>query len=257
MKWTTATVVSQDALGGSNYRLTLREPEIAAAAQPGQFVELATGGATLLNKPISIAAANRDAGTFSVVYKVIGPGTRAFSSYTRERRIKILAPCGNGFDRVRGHAIVVGGGIGIPPLRFLVAENLSHATFSAILGARSRSELVLDADFTEMTGGEPMIATDDGTRGHRGMVTDLLATALKRQTAPVYACGPVPMLARVAQMCQAAAVPCYVCLEAYMGCGMGVCMGCVVPTVRGMERVCHEGPVFNAADVRWDELIKE
>ena len=257
MKWTTATVVNQESLGGSNYRLTLREPEVAAAARPGQFIELSTGGATLLNKPISIASTAPADGTFTIVYKVVGSGTRAFSSFTRARRIKLLGPCGNGFDRVRGAAILVGGGIGIPPLHFLAATHANHVAFTVILGARTRTELVFEHELATLSTVPPLIATDDGSRGHKGFVTDLLATVLKRQPAPVYACGPLPMLARVAHICQAASAPCTVCLEAYMGCGIGVCMGCAIPTVRGMERVCREGPVFDAADILWDELLKD
>ena len=257
MKWTAGTVVAQESLGGSNYRLTLREPNVAAAARPGQFIELSTAGATLLNKPVSIASTARADGTFDIVYKVVGPGTRAFSSFTRERRVKLLGPCGNGFDRVRGSAILVGGGIGIPPLHFLAAEHADHVAFTAILGARTRAELVLERELAALAEAPLLVATDDGSRGHRGFVTDLLVTALKRKQVPVYACGPLPMLARVAQICQAASVACTVCLEAYMGCGIGVCMGCAIPTVRGMERVCREGPVFDAADIRWDELLKD
>ena len=256
MKWSEATVVSQRHLGGPNYQLALREPALAASARPGQFIELSSCGATLLNKPVSIAGSDRKAGTFTIVYKVVGPGTRAFSGYAQGRQVKLLGPCGTGFSPVTGAALVVGGGIGIPPLHFLVEAN-PDAQFTVLLGARTKAELVLEHGLAQRCATPPSVATDDGSRGHKGVVTDLLETALGCAAAPVFACGPVPMLVRVANLCAAAKVPCTVCLEAYMGCGMGVCMGCVIPTVRGMERVCREGPVFNAADVDWPALLKE
>lgn len=253
MKWLTARVVEQRRVSGNNYALTLAAPEVARAARPGQFVELSTRGATLLNKPISIAAVDGAAGTITLVYKVVGPGTRAFSAYTPGVEAPLLGPCGNGFAPVRGQAYAVGGGIGIPPMLFLVAANRSNAEFEVVLGARTAEDVVLLSEF-RVFGCAPSVTTDDGSSGRRGFVTDVLAEKLRAAPAPVYACGPVPMLARVAALARAHDVPCFVCLEAYMGCGMGVCMGCVVPTVRGMERVCREGPVFAAADVKWDEL---
>lgn len=253
MKWLTARVVEQRRLGGNNYALTLAAPEVAREARPGQFVELSTRGATLLNKPISIAAADATAGTITLVYKVVGPGTRAFSAYVPGLEVPLLGPCGNGFAPVRGRAYAVGGGIGIPPMLFLVAASAGGAAFEVVLGARAADEVVLLNEFRAL-GCEPCVTTDDGSCGRRGFVTDVLEEKLQVTPMPVYACGPVPMLARVAALARAHDVPCCVCLEAYMGCGIGVCMGCVVPTVRGMERVCREGPVFAAADVQWDEL---
>jgi len=254
MTWTRATVVEQVRLGGGNYCLRIAAPEIAAAARPGQFVELSTGGATLLNKPISIAQADAAAGTITLVYKVVGPGTRAFSAYRAGGEVMLLGPCGNGFAPVAGRAYAVGGGIGIPPMLFLVARHAGEAAFDVLLGARTQEDLVLVQEFTEVNGRAPALITDDGSSGRRGYVTELLDEMLRKAAAPVYACGPVPMLTRVAALARAHKVPCFVCLEAYMGCGIGVCMGCVVPTVRGMERVCREGPVFDAADIAWDAL---
>lgn len=253
MKWLTARVVEQRRLSGSNYALTLAAPEVACAARPGQFVELSTRGATLLNKPISIAVADAAAGTITLVYKVVGPGTRAFSTYVPGMEVPLLGPCGNGFAPVHGRAYAVGGGIGIPPMWFLAAANRGGAQFEIMLGARSVEDVVLVKEF-EALGCVPSVTTDDGSSGRRGFVTELLEEKLAAAPAPVYACGPVPMLAQVAALARAQEAPCFVCLEAYMGCGIGVCMGCVVPTVRGMERVCREGPVFAAADVKWDEL---
>ncbi len=252
MTWTTARVHAQQHLNGQNYRLVLHVPEIAAQALPGQFIELATGGATLLNKPLSIAAVAPTTGLLTVVYKAVGPGTRAFAQYTAGHEVRVLGPCGNGFALPDVPSYAVGGGIGIPPLYFLTERTLQP--LSVILGARCADELVLVDEFTRRAQISLTLTTDDGSCGLKGFVTDALAPLLRAERRPVYACGPVAMLAAVARICAATAAPLWVCLEAYMGCGMGVCMGCVVPTVRGMERVCHEGPVFAGADILWEQV---
>ncbi len=231
----------------------LHAPQIAAAAEPGQFIELSTAGATLLNKPFSIARVTDDRSAFSIVYKVVGPGTRAIASFAEDRIVNLLGPCGKGFPRHEERAYLVGGGIGVPPLFFL-ASRRGNTRMTIMLGAGTRDDIVLMSDFENSLGVTPVIATDDGSAGHEGTVVELLEDALLRRPAPVYACGPMPMLAAVARLCGKCNVPSYVCLEAYMGCGMGVCMGCAVPTVRGMERVCREGPVFSGADILWDAV---
>jgi len=250
--WTTARVQAQQHLGGQNFRLVLQAPEIAAQAIPGQFIELSTGGATLLNKPLSIATVTPAAGLLTVVYKAVGPGTRAFVQYPIGHEVRVLGPCGNGFALPSAPCYAVGGGIGIPPLFFL-AERAAQPV-AVILGARSADGLVLVDDFTRHTQVTLTLTTDDGSCGLKGFVTDALTPLLRAERRPVYACGPVPMLAAVARVCAEYATPLWVCLEAYMGCGIGVCMGCVVPTVRGMERVCHEGPVFLGTDILWEQM---
>ena len=254
MSWGPATVTHQEHLCGDNRRISIQAPAIARTAMPGQFVELSTGGATLLNKPVSIAAVDRQAGTIDLVYKIIGRGTRAISAYRAGETVKLLGPCGTGFSRPHPRACIIGGGIGIPPLLFLATEYQRQTAFTCILGAGTADDLVLLSDFSAIRGATVHCATDDGSYGRHGLVIDLLAEAWRDEPLPVYACGPVPMLKSVAANCHEAGVPAYVCLEAYMGCGIGVCMGCVIPTVRGMERVCMEGPVFTADDILWDQM---
>jgi dihydroorotate dehydrogenase electron transfer subunit len=241
-------------LGGDNYRITCSLPQIAGEARPGQFVEVGTGGATLLNKPFSIARTDPAAGTFDLVFKVVGPGTAAIAAYRPGCRVKVIGPCGNGFPAVPEPAWIVGGGIGIPPLSFLVSRTGPEAVAGVALGARTAVDVVLADEFQALTTVPPVITTDDGSAGRRGFVTDVLKEWLAQTVRPVCACGPAPMLRRVAQLCDAAGAPLYACLEAYMGCGTGICMGCVIPTVRGMERVCREGPVFMGSDILWNEL---
>jgi dihydroorotate dehydrogenase electron transfer subunit len=252
MMWTTARVHAQQHLSGQNHRLVLHAPELAAQAVPGQFIELSTGGATLLNKPLSIAAVAPADGLLTVVYKTVGPGTRAFAHYHAGASVRVMGPCGNGFTLPDAPCYAVGGGIGIPPLYFLATR--TQQPMAVVLGARSADDMVLVDEFTKCAHVTLTLTSDDGSCGIKGMVTDALTLALHAERRPVYACGPVPMLRAVARLCAEHAAPLWACLEAYMGCGMGVCMGCVVPTVRGMERVCHEGPVFRGEDVLWEQL---
>ena len=253
MNWTAAVVVAQTRLGDPYFRLVLRAPEIAAAVRAGQFVELATGGATLLNKPFSVAAADCAAGTIAIVYKVVGPGTQAMARFEPGQAVRLLGPCGNGFERPTKRAYLVGGGVGIPPLLLLAAQAHEQADLTVLLGARTMDDVILEKDFAPYSQ-HILTTTDDGSCGMKGLVTDLLTQRLARAPAPVYACGPMPMLKAVAGVCRAARVAASVCLEAYMGCGIGICTGCVVPTVRGMERVCREGPVFAGGDVLWEQI---
>ncbi len=251
----TSLVVSQIQLSENCFRLDLFMPEIAEVARPGQFVEISTNNATLLNKPISIAAVSKQNKTFSLIYKVVGKGTKALSKLIKNDKVKVIGPCGNGFQKVESFAYGVGGGIGIPPIFFLAAENnISTKNWEIILGAGTFKDLVLTTDFKTDLEISPIITTDDGSTGLKGNVCLPLEEKLKIKPAPVYACGPMPMLAAISNLCKNYNVTSHVCMEAYMGCGIGVCMGCVIPTVRGFERVCKEGPVFLGKDVSWDKL---
>ena len=250
----TSLVVSHIHLSGNCFQLDLFMPEIAETARPGQFIEISTNGATLLNKPISIAAISKQNKTFSLVYKVVGEGTKALSKLIENDKVKVIGPCGNGFQKVERFVYGVGGGIGIPPIFFLAAENNFSTKFDIILGAGTSDDLVLETDFKNNLEITPIITTDDGSAGLKGNICLPLEEKLKIKPAPVYACGPMPMLAAISNLCKKYNVPSFVCMEAYMGCGIGVCMGCVIPTVRGFERVCKEGPVFLGKDVIWNEL---
>jgi dihydroorotate dehydrogenase electron transfer subunit len=249
-----AHIAATARLAGANYRLEFTMPAIARSAAPGQFVEVGTNGATLLNKPFSIAAVDAARGTFTLIVKVIGRGTAAIAGYEPGREVNVLGPCGNGFPLEKGPVYIVGGGIGIPPLLFLASRLPAPADAAVVLGARTAEDMVLEHEFAALTGASAVITTDDGSRGRAGFVTEALEELLALDARPVYVCGPVAMLRRVAGLCAAAGVRVHACLEAYMGCGTGICMGCVIPTVRGMERVCREGPVFLGSDVLWEQL---
>ncbi len=250
----TSLVVSQIQLSENCFLLDLFMPEIADSARSGQFVEISTNDATLLNKPISIAAISKQTKTFSLVYKVVGKGTKALSKLIKNDKVKVVGPCGNGFQKPESFAYGVGGGIGIPPIFFLATENNISINFDIILGAGTSDDLVLETDFKTDLEISPIITSDDGSTGLKGNVCLPLEKKLKIKPATVYACGPLPMLAAISNLCKKYNVTSHVCMEAYMGCGIGICMGCVVPTIRGFERVCKEGPVFLGEDILWNEL---
>lgn len=250
MKQTQAQVHDNRRLTAEMWSLTLCDAHCAQTAVPGQFVEISTRGVTLLNKPISIASTAPDDALFTLIYKVIGPGTRALSAMKPGDAVRIIGPCGTGFPVPESPVYAVGGGCGIPPISFLA--QIYGNRIMPLLAARTAESLVQEEVCAAWTGHAPMVTTDDGSKGLRGQVAPHLAECLATTPAPVYACGPLPMLRAVAACARAAGVSCFVSLEAYMGCGFGVCMGCVVPTVRGYERVCKEGPVFPAEDIVWD-----
>lgn len=231
--------------------LVLRAPEAAAAARPGQFLHLLCGdppcgdGAyRYLRRPVSLFRADRSAGTVSVLFRVLGEGTRWLAARRAGETVNALGPLGRGFpldvfgeagvDGAAGSgdgpaALVVGGGVGIPPLFFLARELRRRGVpVRAILGARSAADLLAEADFARA--GVPVdAATDDGSRGWRGLVTDLLAGALDAHPeAVVFACGPLPMLRAVQGMAAGRAVPAYLSVEERMACGVGACLGCPV-----------------------------
>ena len=255
-----------------HFRMTLGAPEIARVALPGQFVHILTREATstdpLLRRAFSIMAAENE--TIEILYRVEGKGTHLMSQWQPRQQIDVIGPLGTPFAADRQHALLVGGGVGIPPMVMLAAARHQAKgpgeieilqTTVALLGARSHEELICREDFARYQV-LVEVATDDGSTGHQGYVTDLLKKHLEQahQQAvlpTVFACGPLPMLQAVASLCAHWRAPCQVSLEENMPCGVGVCNGCVVP-VRGAgdeygryRRICVDGPVLWANEVDW------
>ena len=251
-----STIITREQLTVDVVRLTLHCPRIAAAAKPGQFV-MVRAGATLdplLRRPFSIHKVSAG-GSLAILFKVIGKGTRLLATAAPGDELEVLGPLGRGFvpDPAGPHCLI-GGGMGIAPLYFLAQHLLaaggSHANPPVLLGAQTQAELLLLAqEFSEL--GYPVLtATDDGSLGHQGFVTDLLDRLLT-EVRQVYVCGPMPMMRTVAAKCQNAGVACQVSLETHMACGLGACLGCAFPVSGGYRHVCKDGPVFPAAEVLW------
>lgn len=239
-------------------RLTLNAPDIAAAARPGQFVMLRTtcGQDPLLRRPLSIHQTSDDGGV-QIVLKVVGRGTDLLARLQSGDIVEILGPLGQGF-RIKEHRehCLVGGGMGIAPLLFLAHWLLQKCKMEKepiiILGARNRVEIepfVADFQHTDL---QVHIATDDGSLGHHGLVTDIVKRMYLQSEDMVYSCGPKPMMAALSLYCHAGQVPCQVSMETVMACGMGACLGCAVAVrAGGYAHVCSDGPVFDAQELVW------
>lgn len=247
--------------------MVLREPSVAERARPGQFVMLrvASGPDPLLRRPFSVCGRIGD-DAFGLLYRVVGRGTALMAERRVGERMQVLGPLGNGFpvERSSRPSVLAGGGVGVAPLLFLAQELLGQEgrPVSFLAGFPGKEALLLPRDVLRLEL-EVGIATDDGTLGHAGPVTDLLASRLAAVAGPeeapaVFACGPPAMLERVAALARAAGAPCLVSLEAAMACGLGACLGCTLPEAsregRGYLRVCTEGPVVPAEAVDWERM---
>jgi dihydroorotate dehydrogenase electron transfer subunit len=260
-----AVVVEHRLRATNQYELILHAPPIAERATPGQFVMLRPlrTHAPLWRRPYSILRANPDKGVFSVFYSVQSAFTELLSLKPIGSTVQTLGPLGSYFVPVRAarRHILVAGGVGAPPLCFFAARLAPtlHANEQLLIlvGARRR-DLLVGVDEFRALGATVRVATDDGSHGYQGSVTDLLQHALEEPIeSAVYACGPNRMLQGVAQACLARGTPCQVSLDAPMPCGIGVCLGCAVKVVAPnggvwYKRACVEGPVFWAEEVVWE-----
>ena len=232
------------------FMLRLDAPDIAAAASPGQFVHIRCGDGNLLRRPVSICSA--DNGVITSVVETRGAGTRWLSTQRAGALLDLMGPLGHGFD-VNGNILVVGGGIGVPPLLF--AARRAGGTVTAALGFKTSSAVILRDEF-ESACSAVYVSTDDGTAGRHGFVTDIVKELVAGKSFDtVVACGPKQMLQAVAGMAAEKGVRCQVSLEERMGCGVGACLVCACRTIENggetMSRVCKDGPVFEATEVVW------
>ena len=250
------SIVFKERLADSVYAITVSSPDITNAARAGQFVNIKCGEGSLLRRPLSICSIDDDELRF--VFEVKGEGTRWLSGRVPGQSIDIFGPLGNGFNIPRGNIVVVGGGIGSPPMLF-VAES-SEGDVTAVLGFRDSRKIILKTEF-ESACNQVFFTTDDGSFGTQGTVAQPLQELLESGGFDaVLACGPRPMLSAVADICKQRGVPCQVSLEERMGCGVGACVVCACLTVidgaEGVSRVCRDGPVFYAEDIRWQLRVE-
>jgi len=239
------------------FRLTLTAPQIAAQARPGQFVMVKTapGFDPLLRRPFSIHD-KPDDNTLVLLFKAIGKGTLLLGESQPGQYIDLVGPLGNSFTYTKEKRYgLIGGGMGIAPLLFL-ARTLRqdrHQNDVVLLGAQNATEMEPLAEHFTALHYKVNISTDDGSLGYHGFVSELLPPVLP-DIDEVFVCGPTPLMAAVARLCQDAATPCQSSLETHMACGLGACLGC---TVHGLNdtylHVCKHGPVFDATAIQWAE----
>ena len=273
-------ILAHETHPAGQWRLRLHAPRIAARAEPGAFVHLNCDPLLAMRRPMSLMRADAGGGWIDLLYKEVGYGTRLLAAKRRGNRLSAIGPIGRPFEVIPGRprALLLGGGVGIPPMVFL-AERLRHdrsVSIFVVMGSEvpfpfetgasniEVPELAGDVNLTmsllERWGIPTRLASGTGLTGcHRGYVTDLARLWLDaldedaRGEVACYACGPVPMLEACVDLAREYALPCRVSLEEYMACAVGGCAGCAV-RVRAadgpaMKRVCVDGPVFDGHSI--------
>ena len=245
-------VIGQHEIAPMIYRMIVEAPEVASSAHCGQFVNVyPKSKSTLLPRPISISEIKES--TITLVYGVVGEGTREFMHYQTGESIRLSTALGNGYTVKQAKvSVLVGGGIGVPPLVELAKQIQGEKI--AVLGFREDPILV---ETLENLGVKVYVATDSGKVGFKGNVLELIENkGIKGDY--YYACGPKVMLHALTAYCNQKQIPIQVSMEERMGCGYGVCVGCVVPIKANNEKgymlkkVCKDGPVFLGSEVMWD-----
>jgi dihydroorotate dehydrogenase electron transfer subunit len=253
-----AAIVRTEQLTADIYRITVKADNIAKSAMPGQFVmvKVSDGLDPLLRRPFSIHQVADD-GSVQVLFKILGKGTRLMAGLQPGQEMDLVGPLGHGFSIAKEcQHCLVGGGMGIAPLLFLAGQILKEcepAAIKVLLGARTSVEIsTVIGDFESM-GLTVQAATEDGSLGHHGLVTELLEQLDQQKQWRVYTCGPYPMLKAVVGQCKKQRWGCQVSLETFMACGLAACLGCAIhkPDMSGYVHVCKDGPVFEAEEVAW------
>jgi len=245
-------IVEKTLLTDAVFSITVASGDLARESRAGQFLHIKCGEARILRRPISICNVKDDKIRF--VFEVKGEGTRWLSNCRVGEKLDILGPLGNGFTIPENKFIIVGGGVGTPPMLF--AAEVSGKKATAILGFRSADRVILTDEFKKACN-DVYITTDDGSFGIHGAVTKPLDKLLKSgEYTAVMSCGQILMQRAVAELCAQYNVPCQVSLEERMGCGIGACLVCACAIIgengKEMSRACVDGPVYYSDKVVWE-----
>ena len=252
-------VVSHEEIGAGYRYLVLEASKMAADLEPGQFVHVRVPAleASALRRPFSVFDA--EDGKVTLLYKTVGRGTAALNAAKSGDELNVMGPLGHGFPlKCDGIPLLVGGGYGVAPLHFLAKRFVQAAGLpkpKLFIGGRTKNDL-LALDRFETLGIEIHTATNDGSAGAKGLVTDPLDDELAQirhqgGTFELFACGPDPMLKAVAMRATGTGSKGWISMDRHMVCGVGACYACIQRTVRGNSRCCIEGPVFAAEDLVW------
>lgn len=254
-----ARVLSNQPVAKGIYLMRLEAPAVSRTCQPAQFVQILTdpGLSPFLRRPFSALRVDRDAGWFEIIYDVIGPGTERMAVAKIGDEFDINGPLGQPFVPPNtGRLLLVGGGVGLVPLAFLAWAHPERRNDMVYLMGAANGHRMPDMAALLPQNLVLHLATDDGSVGHKGFVTQLIAEHVVPNTT-VITCGPHAMMAQVAKIAGEMKLPCFASLENHMACGFGACMGCVVAykeaTTPDLQyrRVCLEGPMVNAHAIVW------
>jgi len=259
------------------YILTLESQEISQATRPGQFVHLSVSGMLAMRRPISVMSVDKDNGTFDLLYKIVGEGTRQLAERKIGDIVSVIGPIGNGFEVTENKLpLLIGGGVGMPPIIAMAQELKGNSLYKPYVILGSEVPFPFDASESKLNGyqsskfhtmplleewgipcGLASLQNYDGV--YQGYVTGLAKDFLDSLSSDdlsnveIYTCGPHPMLEAVSKLASEYSIPCQASLEEFMACAVGGCAGCVVEvqTENGpaMKRVCVDGPVFEAQSV--------
>ena len=236
-------ILANENIAKDVFRMTLKgnTEEIKST---GQFVNIKIEG-NFLRRPISVCDWDND--TLTLIYKVVGEGTKKMKGYPAGKRLDILTGLGNGYDTSLSGStpLLLGGGVGVPPLYALCKKLVSEGKQpTVILGFNSKCDVFYEEEFKKL-GASVIVATADGTYGIKGFVTDAMKDV---SYSYFYTCGPEPMLKAVYKTTSTSG---QFSFEERMGCGFGACMGCSCKTVTGYKRICKEGPVLQKEEILW------
>jgi dihydroorotate dehydrogenase electron transfer subunit len=253
-------ITSREKMGAVYHRLKIALPQPIEPVTPGQFamLSLAHGGGMILPRPFSIHNYEHEekVSWLEFLFNVVGRGTAQLADLAVGSPIMVLAPIGRGFPPLPSgyQAIIVAGGMGIAPLFPLIVRlKAVHSSLSVLYGAKSHDDLVCLPALRDIGDIPIKITTEDGTGGEKGLVTQLLGYEEEKgePQKTIYACGPEPLLHNVAVYASERNLPCWISIERWMACGVGACLSCVVKTTDGYQRVCCDGPIFDATDITW------
>lgn len=244
-------ILANEAINANVKRMVIEAPQIAEAAQPGQFVHVKKpDSVNFLRRPFSIADADRENGTITLIYRIVGKGTAEYAAMKVGEAFSILGPIGNGFALKDGRPLLIGGGVGIAPLIYL-SRQLKDKKPILLIGGKNKDEVFWEKYLQEFAD-KIYITTDDGSVGFKGFTVQLLPQILAENNIEhIYTCGPNIMMEGVAKLAHEHDIDCQVSLEKRMACGIGVCLGCTFEgKLTGKRRkVCTEGPVFASKEV--------
>jgi dihydroorotate dehydrogenase electron transfer subunit len=261
MKLVSAPIISNTEVLPNIYLLQAQAPEIASLAYPGQYVMVRCGeGYDMpLRRPLGIHRISKEG--ISLLYTVVGRGTEWLSLRKAGELVDLFGPLGKGFEiyPASRNLLLVAGGIGISPVAALAYEAVYTGRKVKLIYAAKDATLIYP-DHLLPSEIKIATATEDGSKGHMGMVTDLLslpdvATEFVHEADQIFVCGPLPMYRAIAKMgSKLGKKPTQVLLETVMGCGVGACLSCSIETKSGRKLVCKDGPVFEFSDILWDKM---